>query len=330
MPRHADVRPQKNKGRVVSDIAEADIAVLAQDSAKNYEHWNKITAQNKKVVVQSRYIRQCVNECALLEPDEFGVVLTSKVGGSHKRGRPLGSTTTSRSRKPVIPITPPSPRAFRISVSPPPPKRVENWQIGKFLFTSEEIEYIRRYIPILYTRDPDASINYICEKLHEKVWTSVEAHPGYGTHLWHYFVQMAHHSLASWRSWISRQPRHKFLLQCKDMASQYRSGNLAKHHSHETASPHRRREKAHGTPQRPATSEHNSPPVSVKKPIPAEAMQVEEDQVASQAESDDARDFDVITSFLAEGGADNRSDAEVWVILAQEVCIFISCLEGNS
>ena len=119
------------------------------------------------------------------------------------------------------------------------------------------------------------------------------------------------------------------MKQCKDMALQYRSGQYAQHHSHETT-PHRHREKAHGTHKQQATPEHANGPMSAKKPVPAESMHTEEDQVASQADSDDARDFDSITSFLANGGADNRTDEEVWEMLAKEVCNSNSGHETNS
>lgn len=178
IPRKTDVRPQRNKGRVVSDIVEADIAVLAQDfTSKNFDHWNKIAIQNKKVAVQSRYIRQCVKDCALLDPDEFGVVAVSKPRGGRGRGRPPGAGN----KRQEIPIAPPSPRAFRLSASPPPPKRTEGYQGGKFLYTSEETEYFRRYVPILVSRDPDVSNVFIGDKLHEKVGAVVESHPS-GAH----------------------------------------------------------------------------------------------------------------------------------------------------
>ncbi|EPT03860.1 hypothetical protein FOMPIDRAFT_1058236 [Fomitopsis schrenkii] len=284
----------RNKGRVVSDIVEADIAVLAQDfTSKNFDHWNKIAIQNKKVAVQSRYIRQCVKDCALLDPDEFGVVAVSKPRGGRGRGRPPGAGN----KRQEIPIAPPSPRAFRLSASPPPPKRTEGYQGGKFLYTSEETEYFRRYVPILVSRDPDVSNVFIGDKLHEK---------------------MPHHSARSWNSWLaSKDSRTKFLAQCRGKANQLRNGQLEKHRSHKTT-PHRHRGKAHETPERHATSQHADKPVSAKKPAPAELQSVVEGQVASQAEADNARDFDSITSFLANGGADNRTDEEVWQMLAKE------------
>lgn len=110
------------------------------------------------------------------------------------------------------------------------------------------------------------------------------------------------------------------------MAFQYRSGQYAEHET----TPHRHREKAHGTHKQQVTPEHANGPASAKKPVPAESMPTEQDQVASQADSDDVRDFGSITSFLANGGADNRTDEEVWEMLAKEVCDCNSGHENNS
>ena len=128
------------------------------------------------------------------------------------------------------------------------------------------------------------------------------------------------------------------------MAFKYGNGQSMRH-THEST--HRRRENVQGH-ERHATPEHAnmSERATPSKQRPAEEDQVlspaqddevvnqmEEDQAVNQAEEDrvpnqaevDARDFDVITNFLAGGGADDRTDEEVWEYLAQQVYLEVAC-----
>ena len=61
---------------------------------------------------------------------------------------------------------------------------------------------------------------------------------------------------------------------------------------------------------------------------PEQPANSQEDLITSQIEANDARDFDFITQFLADGGADDRSDDEVWETLAKEVSLSLHISNG--
>ncbi|KZT72822.1 hypothetical protein DAEQUDRAFT_722438 [Daedalea quercina L-15889] len=285
---------KKNKGKIVANIVDADLVVLAQNSSY-FDHWLKRAVQSKKVAVQSRYIHECIKQSALLDTADFTFGEVSKP----RRGRPPSSRTHSSPTKqksrptkakasPSVgsskrPERPSSSRSARVIESPPPPQQPEQAMNGKWLYTTEELEYIQNYIPILMARDPDISNFAIADKLYQK---------------------MPHHSAMSWRSRLTRElssgVRMQYMERARDIVKAQRKGSnqAGKEVEEKLESP------------RSIDEPGSSSAVSAEQPA-----DVPEDQ---HVDADDARDFDFIAQFLANGGADNRSDDEVWELLAKE------------
>ncbi|TFY58263.1 hypothetical protein EVJ58_g6529 [Rhodofomes roseus] len=294
---------KRNGGKIVAEILDADYAVLAQNS-KPFEHWLKLATQANVAVVQSRYIYESVKQSALLDADEYGFEDVPK----RKRGRPRKDpqvstpTNASKKRSPTktkaptsagpssqpqpVPERASSSQTVRASQSPPPPQNPLMMESGRYRYTTEEWEYAQRYIPILFARDPDMSMHTIASKLHDK---------------------MPHHPIMSWLTWIGKDPRSSTIAQARKRAHiQWRKAAQQK------PVPQLGDEQTNAMPAAPQSSLPTLNETALPEP-PANAP-----ESASQLGPEDARDFDFFAQFLADGGADGRSDPEVWALLAKE------------
>lgn len=156
--------------------------------------------------------------------------------------------------------------------SPTPPHKVTVWQEGKTLYSAEEREYINRYLPILIARDPEMPLTYIASKMYEK---------------------MSHHSLKSWRSFISRYSSEVDTLKKKTFIARRKAENVTK------------REEASGVIASPPIEDKSSP-----EPEASGSMQ-------QSVQDIDPDGFKTMTEFFADGFADNMSDDQVWEALAE-------------
>ncbi|KZT02632.1 uncharacterized protein LAESUDRAFT_762531 [Laetiporus sulphureus 93-53] len=273
---------KKNGGRIVADVLDADVAVLAR-LTKSFEHWLKLAHQAGTPAVRPQYIHDCISDSALLktEPYEYEYVPEKR-----KRGRPSKNPykESSPRKKPESKPKPKSQHSttqhqarvnermdnqvppIHTEPSPPPPSRVVQWTEGKNFYTQEEMEYFEKYGAILLMREPDMPKGTLAAKMHHK---------------------MPQHSLGSWQTWMIKKNAEIDEWRKRGFVAQRKASHV--------------NEKQSSTP--PSTDV-----VANASPSATSRMQM---QKAIHGE------FEVMTEFLARGGADNRSDDEVWNELAR-------------
>ena len=87
---------QKNGGKLVSDINDADYVVLGHHKSQNFDHWLRQAEYFHKLAVQWLWVHQCVEEEAIVDVEEFVYGDSAKV---KRRGRPTGTPQKKRSVK---------------------------------------------------------------------------------------------------------------------------------------------------------------------------------------------------------------------------------------
>jgi len=272
---------RKNGGKIVSDIPQADVVILAPHS-KPFPDWLKRADQVDKPAVQASYVNACIEKGVVLDVDAY---LFPEMADKPKRGRPPKSSqkvanpdkkksngkpaSKAETSKGQVQAKPQSAENALHDLefeerTPSPPRNIAAWRGNKNLYTTEDRDYFDRYVQILVLRDPEISVNAIGNRLHAK---------------------LPHHTLKSWRSFAGKRT--------SDIDKWRRKAYIS-----------RRKAPSRKTPQR------GSPQSS---PIPDEA------NTSSDAAwtTVDRKDFQIITEFLSKGGADDRTDEEVWQVLAQ-------------
>ena len=58
---------QKNGGKLVSDINDADYVVLGHHKSQNFDHWLRQAEYFHKLAVQWLWVHQCVEERVLVD-----------------------------------------------------------------------------------------------------------------------------------------------------------------------------------------------------------------------------------------------------------------------
>ncbi|KAH9937016.1 uncharacterized protein B0H18DRAFT_968781 [Fomitopsis serialis] len=257
---------KRNKGRIVAELQDADLAVLAQNS-KPFPHWLKVASQADKTVIQSRYIQDCVKRSALLDTHDFGFDELPVP----QRGRPRKNPQVTTPKKASAASSPTKAKAPSSAgrSSKPIQQTTEHASSSRpILYTADEWEYVQLYVRILLARDPDMSQTAMGDTFHEK---------------------MPHHTIKSWRSWLSNEKRSEFIKQARKRAF------IERRKAQQMSTSHPDSEQTNGTPAGPP-----GPPASVS-------------EASGRAASDYARDDDEVWECLAKEGPSRT--AEQWQLL---------------
>lgn len=170
---------KKNGGKITPDIENADYIILYTRS-KTFNALYDSTEANGKVPVQPTFVLDCVEENALLDPENYILEhpdpkrrrkkAKNKIKANGK-GTPAKSKAASAKRTRRTRIVPVSGEddGGGVGDSPPPPTNTILLPTGKYLFTDEEREYARDYIELCLTRDPTTSGTRIAQKLAAKM-----------------------------------------------------------------------------------------------------------------------------------------------------------------
>jgi hypothetical protein len=192
---------QKNKGRIESDNTVADYVILDSAKEKDFAILLSSTILAGKTPLRASFVHDCVEECSLLDTADYSH-LGSQVQ-KPKRGRPLvgGSPllvkhaldqkhkadskktrqdanerkmkkADGRIEKQAKTTTSENPASLTHTRSPSPPPEHTRIPLsgGKYQYSPEEQDYLRRYARYLFERDPYESNNSMAQKLHKKVY----------------------------------------------------------------------------------------------------------------------------------------------------------------
>lgn len=303
---------RRNCGLIVADVSNSDYTVLATTST-SFPFLYKSTLTGRKPAVVPAFVHQCIQEGKLLDERPFLIdVKSSKV--KRARGRPpispFGIKTglvkpnpkdsqssqnlpanTPKSKVSKQPQVKPASKAAKPSSaigrtpSPPPAATVKRISEGKNYYTPEDGKFFLEYTEVLLRRDPDISATKIAKHMSEKA---------------------PHHPAGSWLSYTGKQKEQIDNLRKKaQIARRIANGVTASAPtpSLQDSSP------SQATAAKAAKATMAASPESVLPTPPTSDK---------SADLRKLREFNDIVKFLADGGANDRTDDEVWIVLSNE------------
>lgn len=174
---------QKNGGKMVGDIREADYVVLGNTLSKTFNGLLAQTNAANKPPLRANFIIDCIEQEALLDIDNYILDTPShpnkriRTSGVVKVETDDGNDIRELKKLKKVKQTP-SKAKMDVSISrtggtrsptPPPSHNKVERSPGIFAFTDEENKYLKRYIRYLVEGHVDISHSAICKQLYQKV-----------------------------------------------------------------------------------------------------------------------------------------------------------------
>ncbi|THV07721.1 hypothetical protein K435DRAFT_959783 [Dendrothele bispora CBS 962.96] len=195
---------KKHGGTITNKQDDADFAILSPKSS-TYASLLKTSAAIHKPAIIPSFVENCVQQCALLDHtsyllpvDDLAPVKEEKVKEKKvkeekvqsekkpklKRKANFGSEPKARVKKAKHSTIVPNLLPYRSS-PPPPPEHLRKYRDdGKYIYSTEELEFAVQYAEILLERDHNMPTYSIAKKLTEK---------------------MPHHTVRSWATTIGQK-----------------------------------------------------------------------------------------------------------------------------
>ncbi|KAI0961659.1 hypothetical protein AcV7_000704 [Taiwanofungus camphoratus] len=272
---------KKNGGRIISEISQADIVVLSQ-SSKSFPDLLVQTENASKIAVQASFVTDCIEEGALLDEHTYsfeGVALKRR-RGRHSTPSPKkkDSATTKKSKGGTTPV-------WKEKVG-----AIKNQEKEESQTAAPGIVHSALSPPPPMNIMPfQAGKNFFSPQerayfqLYVPILLSRDPDMSLNAIARKMWEKMPHHSTASWNSFVGRQRG--------DIENCRKKAFIALRKAARDSVPQELNFLPASTPNRAPGPSNSQSPVSKS-------------------------DFQVITEFLADGGADNRTDDEVWATLA--------------
>ncbi|CCL99016.1 uncharacterized protein FIBRA_01025 [Fibroporia radiculosa] len=275
---------RKHGGKIVPDIPQADVVILAQHT-KPFSDWLRRAQQAKRPTAQASYVHDCITEGSILdiEPYSFG-----DFDFERKRGRPSKSPrkVSSPEAKVKKNKSMPKAKASRDKGAENGTSEGEHWEHSP----SPPRHIVTKGGKNLFTSEEhEYFLRYIPVLMSRNPEMTLQAIAD------KLFEKMPHHPGSSWRSWLGKQT----VEVDKWRKKAYIARRKADHDSIPTGS-------QLGQPE-----DSSSAQACASSPVSSSL-------IASPVENSYGEDFQTITNFLAGGGADDRTDEEVWEVLAQQ------------
>lgn len=288
-------------------ITDANFVILGNAQSKTYQDLLMQATAANKLPLRHTFIADCITHRGLLDQNDY--VLEDYVppkkrprtstAGAVKKEKPKVKKEKIKAapKKAAGPIShngPPSP-------SPVPVKDEVNCIGGHYAFTTEEVDYFKRYARCLIERDLKISNTAIMKAMQAKVGGS------------HYTTvvlladgaQIPHHSANSWYNYVSRNLQNELDTLRKKIG-------IAKRKAQDTKT---------SSAAKPVDQMSSNESVPLNRPSldfpTAEPNTQAMDTTVPQ--SLDEQDFNDICQFFATGGGDNSDDEQVWEALKTHV-----------
>ncbi|OBZ79371.1 hypothetical protein A0H81_01035 [Grifola frondosa] len=290
---------KKNGGKIISEISQADYVILTQ-SSRSFKDLLKQTENAERPAVQAQFVYDCIEKQTLLDEREY---LFQDTLPKKKRGRPSGQTPV-KSQKMETPtkekakeLEGGTPQTKKMGTAEKPQKTKEVKVKSKPKEEPDSLSFQGLWEPSppppvrvveyvdgrnLYTKeDRDYFVHYLsilAKRNPEMTYASI------GEKM---YSKMPHHTVKSWTAFAQKQ---------KD---QIDTAKKKAHIARRKAAESRRQQSSSQPSISSVPSAGSSEGPSLKQAV----SPVDE--------------FKTMTEFFASGGADQISDHEVWVTLAE-------------